>query len=297
MEAARAGGLRACPEPEPAVRMKGVETRRWRLIMPACVSGLRLSTAGRVDLDLVARYHRSTVHPHIHPRSSHENENESEIENELTTMDRVSAPPGYSDMQPEQAPPSAQAGRALSSTSAPSQPQPSSSTSASTSQPQPPASTFTASTSTASPSAPPAVTGSCLCTAVRFRITPPLPPIQVCHCTQCRKAQGATLATNIPIASSSLVLSGADSIREYESSAGKFRAFCCLCGSPIYSRRADLEGVYRIRAGLLDEPLPVQVEVGLHQWVGSGAGWWSKPREGEGEEVYVGAKPEGRSRG
>lgn len=81
---------------------------------------------------------------------------------------------------------------------------------------------------------------------------------------------------------------------EYESSPGKFRAFCSLCGSPIYSRRADLEGVYRIRAGLLDEPLPVEVGLGLHQWVGSGAGWWAKP---EGEEVYEGAKPEGRSRG
>ncbi|MGC4060114.1 MAG: hypothetical protein QM749_04380 [Aquabacterium sp.] len=59
-------------------------------------------------------------------------------------------------------------------------------------------------------------TGSCLCAGIRFRLhLKALEPIQICHCTQCRKAQG----------------------------------------TPIYSRRTALPDVLRIRAGLLDEPV------------------------------------------
>ncbi|WP_290537184.1 hypothetical protein [Alcanivorax sp.] len=40
-------------------------------------------------------------------------------------------------------------------------------------------------------------TGSCLCGGVTFEIAGELAPIQVCHCQQCRKAQGTALVTNI----------------------------------------------------------------------------------------------------
>ena len=45
-------------------------------------------------------------------------------------------------------------------------------------------------------------TGSCLCGGVRFRIEGELGPVQVCHCTQCRKAQGGPFAAVIPVAAS-----------------------------------------------------------------------------------------------
>ena len=38
-------------------------------------------------------------------------------------------------------------------------------------------------------------TGGCLCGAVRYEVTGPLAPIQLCHCGQCRKAQGSALLT------------------------------------------------------------------------------------------------------
>ncbi|HEX3141648.1 MAG TPA: GFA family protein, partial [Rhizobacter sp.] len=104
-----------------------------------------------------------------------------------------------------------------------------------------------------------AYTASCLCGGVKFRITGKLAPIQVCHCSQCRRAQGTPFATNVPVVRSAFQLdSGAELLSEYESSPGKRRAFCSRCGSPIYSRRDEMPDTLRIRAGLIHEALPVR---------------------------------------
>ncbi len=115
--------------------------------------------------------------------------------------------------------------------------------------------------------------GSCLCGAIKFRITSELPAVQVCHCTQCRKAQGGAFATNILVDRNAIeFISGQDMIKRYESSPGKARAFCLHCGSPIFSERSSLPDVVRIRAGLLDEPL--QTSLGSHAYTASKASWW-----------------------
>ena len=116
-------------------------------------------------------------------------------------------------------------------------------------------------------------TGSCLCGGVAFKINGEIAPIQVCHCQQCRKAQGAPFATNTPVKEAAFELrSGRDLITEYQSSPGKWRAFCGGCGSPVYSRKGDLPGVLRIRAGLINEPLDTRPV--FHAYVASKANWW-----------------------
>jgi hypothetical protein len=116
--------------------------------------------------------------------------------------------------------------------------------------------------------------GRCLCGGVRFRIDGALAPIQVCHCGQCRRAQGTAFATNIPVPRSQFMLeAGAALLRPYESSPGKRRHFCSTCGSPVYSERDGLPGMLRIRAGLLNEP--VATRPGWHFHVGSACSWWS----------------------
>lgn len=116
-------------------------------------------------------------------------------------------------------------------------------------------------------------TASCLCAGVRFRITEPLQPVQLCHCGQCRKAQGGAFAANVPVARSAFQLdSGAELLREYESSPGKKRAFCSRCGSPVYSRRDAAPEVLRVRVGLVDEPL--SMPIAGHFCAGDKAGWW-----------------------
>jgi hypothetical protein len=131
-------------------------------------------------------------------------------------------------------------------------------------------------------------TGSCLCRAVRFEIHGDLAPIQVCHCSQCRKAQGSAFATNIPVPSADFQFLGeVTSLRAFESSPGKIRVFCGDCGSPIFSQRPDTPDVLRLRAGTLDEP--VEAKLGFHFHAGSKASWWeitdTLPR-------YPGPKPD-----
>ena len=116
-------------------------------------------------------------------------------------------------------------------------------------------------------------TGRCLCGGIRFEIAGALPPVQICHCSQCRRAQGTAMATNVPVAVSQLrFVQGEALLKTYESSPGKFRVFCSECGSPVLSRRASLPDVVRLRLGLLDEPLDVQL--GVHFYTGSKASWW-----------------------
>ena len=115
--------------------------------------------------------------------------------------------------------------------------------------------------------------GSCLCGGISFNIQGPLAPIQVCHCAQCRKAQGGPVATNIPVEASALEFSqGQDLLQQYESSPGKIRAFCKVCGSPVYSKRDSLPDILRIRAGLLREP--VGSHLAFHAFTDSKASWW-----------------------
>lgn len=116
--------------------------------------------------------------------------------------------------------------------------------------------------------------GSCLCGGVKFKIAGPLAPVQVCHCAQCRKAQGGPFATNIPVATQSLTLEDSDGLlTSYESSPGKERLFCRRCGSPVLSRRTAIPGFVRVRAGLIDEP--VHVALDFHAFTESKASWWN----------------------
>lgn len=81
------------------------------------------------------------------------------------------------------------------------------------------------------------------------------------------------MATNITVEAAAVQFSqGQDLLQQYESSPGKIRAFCKVCGSPIYSKRDSLLGVLRIRAGLLQEPIGTQLA--FHAFTGSKASWW-----------------------
>jgi len=122
------------------------------------------------------------------------------------------------------------------------------------------------------------ITGQCLCGAVRFRIHGPLAPVQVCHCTDCRRAQGTPFATNAPVRRDDVVFtSDTDTLTAYESTPGKRRWFCSRCGSPLYSERTDLPGIVRLRVGLLDEPVTADVEA--HAFWASRARWFDGAEE------------------
>jgi len=112
-----------------------------------------------------------------------------------------------------------------------------------------------------------------MCGGIRYRINAPLQPIQICHCSTCRKAQGTPLVTNTPVHEVDFeLLDGAELLKAFESSPGKQRVFCSACGSPIYSKNVQVPGVLRIRAGLLDEPVIATLAAHFH--VASKCSWW-----------------------
>ncbi len=116
--------------------------------------------------------------------------------------------------------------------------------------------------------------GRCLCGRVRFEIRGEIGAFAYCHCTSCRRASGTAFAANGPVREADLEwLSGRDEIGEYESSSGKFRAFCRGCGSPIYARQAGAPGWFSIRLGLIDDDLANRATA--HFNVSEKAAWYS----------------------
>lgn len=116
------------------------------------------------------------------------------------------------------------------------------------------------------------IEASCLCGEVRLTLVDREYRALACHCRECRKAQGGLAAVNMPVNDTDiLAFEGIEQLAEYESSPGKFRAFCMRCGSPVYSRKAELPDVFRIRTGLLDER--ARVTVTDHIFCVDGAPW------------------------
>ena len=114
--------------------------------------------------------------------------------------------------------------------------------------------------------------GSCLCGAVRYRLEGSFLGINYCHCRQCRKASGTAFATNGALPVTDFMLdSGADVLRAYESSPGKRRHFCGVCGSPIYSHADASPDVLYLRVGTLDDEEAIRPDVHIH--VASMARW------------------------
>ncbi|NVD38723.1 GFA family protein [Ensifer sp. HO-A22] len=94
--------------------------------------------------------------------------------------------------------------------------------------------------------------GSCLCTAVRFKTRGELRKLIFCHCTQCRKQTGLYYAaTNV--LDRDLELEGAEDVTWYRSSDGAQRGFCRHCGSALFWKADGLDYT-SIMAGAFEKP-------------------------------------------
>ena len=114
--------------------------------------------------------------------------------------------------------------------------------------------------------------GSCLCGTITYRIEGDLSDFGYCHCTSCRKASGSAHGANAGIDRTNFELSDPSrALREYESSRGKFRAFCSNCGSPIYAYLKKTPESIRVRLGTLDTPFTKQAQA--HTFVADKAPW------------------------
>ena len=114
--------------------------------------------------------------------------------------------------------------------------------------------------------------GSCLCGRVRYEAERFAARIVHCHCEKCRKAHGSAFSTTVPVLREHFRwTTGADLLRNFESSPGKKRHFCSNCGSHLMAEWADRPAVI-IRLGCLDDDPGIRPD--MHIWRSEGACWY-----------------------
>lgn len=103
---------------------------------------------------------------------------------------------------------------------------------------------------------PLAITGACLCTAVRFAITPPTKWCAHCHCSMCRRAHGAAFVTWVGVPSEQFqITEGVDRVVRYASSKEAVRSHCGVCGSPMFFESTRWPGEVHVAVGCVNDPL------------------------------------------
>lgn len=117
------------------------------------------------------------------------------------------------------------------------------------------------------------ITGGCLCGGIRYEYDGEINEISMCHCSQCRKAQGSAFVAVCPIDTRRFrITAGTGLLREYRAVPSKCRVFCSNCGSPIYSARDDLPHIRRLRLGTVETPFTCRNA--YHAFTGSKASWF-----------------------
>ena len=113
-------------------------------------------------------------------------------------------------------------------------------------------------------------TGSCLCGDVSFTYKSEPGMFLMCHCTDCQKSTGSTVASIIIVPEDDFSVNGLTS--SYECEAKVTRSFCKICGSQIFSRIESAPGVVAIKTGVLDEQ--PNIKPNLVCWTKSKPNWF-----------------------
>ena len=97
--------------------------------------------------------------------------------------------------------------------------------------------------------------GSCLCGAVQYEADQLDGPIGHCHCHTCRKSNAAMFVSTAWVNRDHFRwLKGGDRLSSFESSPGKLRYFCSVCGSHVVAERKDQPHLILRVATLDDDP-------------------------------------------
>jgi hypothetical protein len=125
----------------------------------------------------------------------------------------------------------------------------------------------------------PRATGHCLCGAVAYEVRGLLRDILICHCEECRRANGhlgaysATRATDLVVLDER-ALRWIDSPRRDRDAR---RGFCAECGSSLFWQAAGSERI-GIAAGTLDRPTGLRVVA--HIYAHQAGDWDELPDDG-----------------
>ena len=115
------------------------------------------------------------------------------------------------------------------------------------------------------------MTGSCLCGEIVYRLNSDIKTIVFCHCSRCRKQTSSAFNAATAVNKDDLtIIKGEENITIF-SSSGVNRHFCAKCGSHLFSNRDNDNETYRLRIGLINEP--INAEKRIHIFTGSKANW------------------------
>lgn len=113
--------------------------------------------------------------------------------------------------------------------------------------------------------------GSCLCGAVQYEVDALASPIGHCHCRTCRKANASAFTSTARVARSGFrFTSGEDKLSAFESTAGKLRRFCSVCGTEVLAEWLNQDAVILRVATLDDDPGARPV---VHIWTSHDVPW------------------------
>lgn len=114
--------------------------------------------------------------------------------------------------------------------------------------------------------------GGCLCGRVSYEVDAVITGIAHCHCESCRKAHGSAFSSIASVPRDRFRWTkGEEALRSFESSPGKLRRFCSVCGAHLIAERVDQPTVM-LRMGCLDTP--IRADRQWHIWRSDGASWY-----------------------
>ncbi|WP_407520965.1 GFA family protein [Methylobacterium oryzisoli] len=99
--------------------------------------------------------------------------------------------------------------------------------------------------------APDALSGRCLCGAVRFTVQPKHREMDVCHCGMCRRWSGGALMSVECVPG--ITIDDEAKLGLYGSSDHGERGFCRICGSSLFWRMRD-GSLLTVSAQAFDDP-------------------------------------------
>lgn len=94
--------------------------------------------------------------------------------------------------------------------------------------------------------------GSCRCGHVTFEVSGQVPPVTICHCSQCRNWSGHIFAA-APVPRAALRLTREDGLAWFQSSDHARRGFCRDCGASLFWSGAG-EAHIAVAGGAFDGP-------------------------------------------
>ena len=118
-----------------------------------------------------------------------------------------------------------------------------------------------------------AVTGGCLCGAVRYEIEAAPITTRICWCHLCQRigAGGATVNVCFPKAAARISGQPRDFVSTADSGNVMHRRFCQDCGVHLFSEAESRPHLIFVRAGTLDDPEVAQPAATI--WVSAAPSW------------------------